>query len=190
MPQRLRGLQLDQREAALTQAYLVERGGRARLKALDVAWVQAGEHAAAILGVRRQRDLDGALIRQPLVVTDREVALVEIAALEARHERVEGRLGAGCDDDAGGVIVEAVHKARFARRETNAGHLRIASDERVGERAGLAWADRRARYASGFVEHDEVFALKQHGQRQRWLGHHALGGGVWQLDRDLSAGLG
>lgn len=83
-------------------------------------------------------NLDGATLGEVAALAEEVIPLVEATVLEGPREGVEGGGGAGHEDEAARLGVEAVHQAGLARGEADARELGVTRHEGVREGATLA----------------------------------------------------
>ena len=93
---------------------------------------------------------------------ERVVALVDRAGLEQLTQRGEGLGGPRGDHEPRRVVVEPVDDAGLSRRVADAGHLRVAGDQRARERARLALAQGMTWHVGDLVHDDQRRVFVDH----------------------------
>jgi len=112
----------------------------------------------------------------------RDVDPVDVVGGKQRRKALVGGVGLGRDDDAGGVLVDAVHDPR-TRHAADAREARArVVQQGVDQGAVLAARRRMDGHAGRLVDHDQIGVLEQHGERDR-LGRGLRG----HRRRDLQA---
>ncbi len=165
MAQRLLDARLHERPLPAPPHDAVPRRRRARVQPHHVARVHARLHAALVLRVVGDGEGDGALVGQVLALAHEQVRLLHAPLLQGGAQRLERRLAARDDHQAGGVGVQAVHDARLARAVADAEQLGVATEQRVGEGARLPGTERRGGLARRLVHHQDLRALEAHLER-------------------------
>jgi len=151
-------LHLDQREAASPLEHAHPRRTRRRSRR---AW-RVRDHAPRPARLERERQLDAHLVGQAGSVDDREISLVDPVRAQGIPQRLERQRVARRNHQARGARIEAVDDAGLALPIADAAHLRVARQQRPGERSGLARGERRRRLPRGFVDNDQIVALEPH----------------------------
>src|SRR6185312_1770318 len=124
------------------------------------SFLAAGGHAGAADCVAADGGVDGSLLLLERAMDEGDVGLANLAAGKHFAELEVGGVIAGDDDEAAGLLVEAVNDTR-ADEVSRVGKLGVMAEEGVDE--GSAIADRvsgsRAgvdHHAGGLVDHGEV----------------------------------
>src|SRR5271165_23842 len=99
--------------------------------------VASGGHAGAADGIAGDRGVDGAVILLEVAVDERDVRLAHLAAGKHLAQLEMRGIVAGDDDEAAGLLVEAMNDAR-TQRAAGRRELLIVAEESVHQRAEIA----------------------------------------------------
>ncbi len=120
----------------------------------------ASGHAGAADGVAADGCIDGARVLSRATLDQREIALAHLAAGEHRGEPGMGRIVLGDEDEAAGLLVQAMHDSRDGA-DRRRGKLAHVVEQGVDQRAAIARVFGGARagvdhHAGRLVDHREV----------------------------------